>query len=504
MISRSILLEHLELTDTTLVDDSMIHTYAVVIAGVFVLMSLALSSFLMFEHLTSYKDPEEQKWLIGIIFMVPVYTVSSFLSLWHPDLSLACNILGNCYEAYALYSFGSFLIACLGGEDRVIQLFEREGKTGPRTPLLEDKSNPGNKERRAAVEHPVPLSWCMDPWELGQDFYSAAKFGIVQYMILKTFCAILALVMDCFGLYDEGNFNIGNSYPYITLVLNFSQTWALYCLIQFYAQTHEELKAINPLAKFVCFKSIVFATWWQGVVLSLVFSSGWMEDKFGPDEFSGARFQSFLQNFLICFEMAIAAIAHIYIFPATPYQLMGHGRRRGSVKVLTDYAAIDSPLDPEEVRESEKPAVIKFPNKDDQRRREATSLRESVQEVIVVGGGHVVQDMRLTVHQAVEPMEKGLTKFNETFGQLPWAKHRKKEEKKVTMVKDDSWLSSSTVRAQAIKGIDDPLLSGSVSDSGIVRKKSISYGSGAESSGESSDQGTGAFKTRGQRWTIKM
>jgi hypothetical protein len=191
--------------------------------------------------------------------------------------------------------------------------------------------------------------------------------------------------------------------------------------------------------------------------------------------------------------MAIAAVAHIYIFPATPYQLMGQDRRRGSVSVLADYAAIDSPLDPEEVRESEKPTVIKYPNKDEQRRREATSLRESVQDVVVVGAGHVVQDMRITVHQAVE----------EVSGQLPWAKHRKEREKKKLMTKDDFWLGSPTALSQQIKGIDDPLLAGSVSDSGVVRKKAMSYGSGAESSGESSDQGAGGFKTGGRRWTVK-
>lgn len=37
-----------------------------------------------------------------------------FISLWKPSLSLKCSILGNCYESYALYSFGCYLIACLG------------------------------------------------------------------------------------------------------------------------------------------------------------------------------------------------------------------------------------------------------------------------------------------------------------------------------------------------------------------------------------------------------
>jgi hypothetical protein len=36
------------------------------------------------------------------------------ISLWHSELSLACDILRNCYEAFALYSFGRYLVACLG------------------------------------------------------------------------------------------------------------------------------------------------------------------------------------------------------------------------------------------------------------------------------------------------------------------------------------------------------------------------------------------------------
>lgn len=45
-----------------------------------------------------------------------VYCSLSFqiISLWNPRLSLACDILRNYYEAFALYSFGRYLIACLG------------------------------------------------------------------------------------------------------------------------------------------------------------------------------------------------------------------------------------------------------------------------------------------------------------------------------------------------------------------------------------------------------
>ena len=37
-----------------------------------------------------------------------------FVSLAASEISIECNILGNCYEAFAMYSFGRYLIACLG------------------------------------------------------------------------------------------------------------------------------------------------------------------------------------------------------------------------------------------------------------------------------------------------------------------------------------------------------------------------------------------------------
>ncbi|KAK8567896.1 hypothetical protein V6N12_006464 [Hibiscus sabdariffa] len=65
--------------------------WATLIAGVFVVISLSLSMYLIFEHLSSYKNPEEQKFLIGVVLMVPCYAVESvslanldyFSSLYH-------------------------------------------------------------------------------------------------------------------------------------------------------------------------------------------------------------------------------------------------------------------------------------------------------------------------------------------------------------------------------------------------------------------------------------
>jgi len=99
-------------------------------------------------------------------------------------------------------------------------------------------------------------------------------------------------------------------YPYVTIIQNFSQMWALYCLIQFYYETKHELHEINPLAKFLCFKAVVFVTWWQGVIIALLFATG-VAEKWLPGHTSQEQtnmLQTNLQDFIICIEVSILGI----------------------------------------------------------------------------------------------------------------------------------------------------------------------------------------------------
>lgn len=85
--------------------------------------------------------------------------------------------------------------------------------------------------------------------------------------------------------------------------------------------------------------------------------------------------------------MCIASIIHLYVFPAKPYELMGE-RFTGSVAVLGDYASVDCPLDPDEVRESERPTKLRLPTPDIDDKSGMT-IRESVRDVFLGGGEYV-------------------------------------------------------------------------------------------------------------------
>ncbi|XP_021597433.1 protein LAZ1 homolog 2 isoform X3 [Manihot esculenta] len=337
-----------------------LHQQAVIIGGIFATVAVGLSIFLICQHLRSYTNPAEQKWIVAIIFMVPVYATESIIALWNSRLSLMCDTLRNCYEAFALYAFGSYLVACLGGEKRVIEFLENEKQKWLNQPLLE-----GSHENQGLHQRSFINFFCR-PYVIGSDVLTIEKFGLVQYMILKTLCAFLAFLLELFGVYGDGEFKWYYGYPYITIVLNFSQMWALYCLVQFYSVMHERLYPIKPLAKFVSFKAIVFATWWQGVGIALLCSFGVL-----PNE---GRFQTGLQDFLICIEMAIAAVAHVFVFSAEPYHFVP----------ASDPGRITTRTTKEELKlEEDDEANRAMLEKKETREASGTSVTESVQDIFL-------------------------------------------------------------------------------------------------------------------------
>ena len=102
-------------------------------------------------------------------------------------------------------------------------------------------------------------------------------------------------------------------YLYVTLIYNVSISLALYALFLFYFATRELLRPFDPVLKFFTIKSVIFLSFWQGVLLALLETIGYILpicDAAGKKVDVGAGVISAgYQNFLICIEMFFAAIA---------------------------------------------------------------------------------------------------------------------------------------------------------------------------------------------------
>jgi len=88
------------------------------LAGFFTLLTCLISMFHMSTHLHKHNQPKIQRKIIAILWMSPIYSVTSFLTLVFPSVAGWMAIIKDFYESYCIYVFLSFLIAVLGEGSR--------------------------------------------------------------------------------------------------------------------------------------------------------------------------------------------------------------------------------------------------------------------------------------------------------------------------------------------------------------------------------------------------
>nr|GLL17436.1 transmembrane protein 184B-like [Ipomoea trifida] len=250
--------------------------------------AIALAILHIYRHLLNYTEPTYQRYIVRIIFMVPVYALMSFLSLVLDKNAIYFNSIREIYEAWVIYNFLSLCLAWVGGPGAVVL----------------------NLSGRVLKPNCCLMTCCFPPIPLDGRFIRRCKQGCLQFVILKPILVAVTFVLYAKGKYEDGNFNPRQSYLYLTIIYTISYSVALYALLLFYVACRDLLQPYNPVPKFVMIKSVVFLTYWQGVLVFLAAKSGFIKD---TEE--AAKFQ----DFIICVEMLIAACGHLYAFPYKEY-----------------------------------------------------------------------------------------------------------------------------------------------------------------------------------------
>jgi len=286
------------------------------VAGVFVLMALPLTIHDINMHLSNFDFPELQKYIVRILFMVPVYAVTSWLSLGYEDLYPVLETFRSMYEAFVIWSFMYFLMLYLGPTEEVLV---------------------ARLEQKAQQHHLFPLNYIWTPWKMGAEFLFKCKSGTLQYVVWKIFNVFLVAISSAMGTYKDGVWRLDSVYFYSVLITNFSQVVAIYCLVLFYHVTSSDLAAIKPLAKFICIKAVVFFSFWQGSAISMLVYFGIIKD---TPFFSAKVYAKGLQDFLICVEMFFFAVAHHYVFSYRDFETYRHSS--GHSSFTTDRTNVSS------------------------------------------------------------------------------------------------------------------------------------------------------------------
>ncbi|KAH7328008.1 organic solute transporter Ostalpha-domain-containing protein [Stachybotrys elegans] len=262
-----------------------------VVAGVASATATLLSILSIWLQAKNYRKPLLQRYVVRILLMVPIYSISSWTSMISQNASAFLDPVRDIYEAFTIYTFFQLLINYMGGERAIII----------------------STHGRAPVQHLWPMNHMFSGVDISDPHtFLLIKRGILQYAWLKPILAVAAIVMKATGTYQEGYIGLSSGYFWSGIIYNISVTLSLYFLGLFWVCMHNDLVPFRPVPKFLCIKLIIFASYWQGFLLSILVWIGAIPDDvegYTPNNLAAA-----IQDALICIEMPAFAIAHWYAF----------------------------------------------------------------------------------------------------------------------------------------------------------------------------------------------
>lgn len=276
------------------------HDLAIEIAQCFFGLTVPISMYHTWEHLSCFVRPLLQSQIVRILWMVPVFSLESLLSTIFVQYAFYFQAVREIYEAYVIYCFMRYLLHFLGDERYLM----RKLATLP-----------------ASMGYHKPPFCCLPPWSMGQEFLRKCKAGVFQFVVVRFILTISSVIFYWIGLYEDGNYSFKNLYIWSIIINSISQTWALYSLFLFYNCSHKELVTIRPFWKFLSIKLVIFFSWWQALAVSALIKVGHINSS---HDHSVHQIAMLVEDLLICIEMFVAAIAFYIAFPASDFTSYSH------------------------------------------------------------------------------------------------------------------------------------------------------------------------------------
>lgn len=252
----------------------------------------------------NYRRPFQQRLMIRIQLIVPLFAFSCYSMLRDSESHINKFILEpirEIYEAFVIYTFFSLLTDMLGGERSIII----------------------NTSGRKPVAHPGLLRYLFPAIDISDPTsFLIIKRGILQYVWLKPFICLGTILTEVIGVYNVNNMSSQSIYLWLMVLYNLSVSVSLYCLAIFWKILWTDLKPFNPVGKFLCVKLIIFASYWQGVLLAIlnyfhVLPGSTLTDTSKNNSNIGIS----IQNALLCVELIAFAIGHWTSFSYKPFTL---------------------------------------------------------------------------------------------------------------------------------------------------------------------------------------
>ncbi|RMZ78652.1 hypothetical protein DV738_g3720, partial [Chaetothyriales sp. CBS 135597] len=301
-------IEHETLHEDPVYNGHTFHSLGLLLSSIFTIIAVVVSFLLIFMHAIHYSRPQEQRHIIRILFMVPIYSAVSLLSYYYYKHSVYFEVMRDCYEAFAIASFFSLMCAYLAPD-----LHSQKEYFRNITPM----------------NWVWPITWLQrctggehaGPWRVpgsGLTWFNIIWVSIFQYCFIRLAMTIVSVVTQAMGLYCLESLKPEFAHIWVIVIESISVTIAMYCVVQFYMQVHKDILQHKPLLKVLAIKLVIFLSFWQTTILSILTSSGAIK---ATKRIQTPDIKVGIPSMLLCIEMALFAIFHIWAFDFSPYRI---------------------------------------------------------------------------------------------------------------------------------------------------------------------------------------
>jgi len=276
------------------------HRIGWAIAGGCAFITVIITCISVFQHCRNYTVPREQRQIIRILYMPPVYAIISFFSYRFFRSYTYYSLIYVAYEAVTISAF-------------LLLIIEYVAATAV-----------GHRAEVALVrkdKRPLPMPFCCWRYRPTKAYFMyTVKWSVLQYVIVRPVISIVGIVCQKFGvLCDSEGYNPHFASVYLSAIDFVSISVALYGLLVFFGLTKDELAGRRPLAKFLCIKLIVMFTFYQSFVFTL------LEGKVikATQYWSETNIANGLNALAICIEMVLFALGMWWAYPSSEYAQPG-------------------------------------------------------------------------------------------------------------------------------------------------------------------------------------
>ncbi|KAN0111855.1 DUF300 domain containing protein [Russula decolorans] len=283
------------------------HRVGWAVAGACTAVTVLISAVSVLQHCRNYTNRAQQRQIIRILYMPPVYAVISFFSFRFFRSYTYYSLAETVHKAITLSAFLLLLIE-----------FVASSATG--------HSAEGALARKD--KKPLPIPFCCWRYRPSKVYFMyALKWSVMQYVLIRPAITIAGIICQHYNvLCVSGPYSVHYAEVYLDSVDFVCISIALYGLILFYGLTKEELAGNRPLAKFLSIKLIVIFTFYQ----SFVFNALKGRVIHGNQFWTATNVADGLNALAICIEMIFFSLFMMWSFSWKPY-LVKPGERHTSI-----------------------------------------------------------------------------------------------------------------------------------------------------------------------------